>query len=592
MDHPVIITFLVIAVVAALSFAAEVFKPLALAVLLSFALAPFARRLERGGLPRPIAVVFTVILTLALLAGAGYIVGKQLATLATRLPDYQQNVAKKLHALQPKGTGPLARAGQFIADLEAQIGESKWNPNVLNVNVVSEPTYRTRLVAAVGPYLEFLSLATFVLVLVFFMLLNREDLRDRVTRLFGRRSVTLTTRTMNEAGSRISRYLGMFVLFNSAYGLVIGVGLRLIGVPFSTLWGFLAGALKFIPYVGPAAAFALPFVFSFAMAPGWAQPLEVLALFCVIEILANSFLEPMIYGRTTGLSSLGLLVAAMFWTWLWGLLGLLLSTPLTVCLAVLGKYVPSLRAFSTLLGDEAELPGDVRFYQRLLTHDLDGAIELIDCAQQQQSLSRVEIFDQILVPTLSQAGRDVAHAEIDDHELRFIWRVMRDIIDDEAGSLPADASAAHDSPPATDSLRVLGIAVNGGGDDLVLRILELLLAADQIELERVSDVESPLILAESVVADPPALIILSHLPPTGLTIARYLLRRLRSRLPDLPIVVGRWTERGEHGTGGEKLVAAGATAVVTSLAEGRDKALCLLRPAPVETPAKGLMAVG
>ena len=223
------------------------------------------------------------------------------------------------------------------------------------------------------------------------MLMGREDLSDRIVGLFGHRQVSLTTRTMEEIGQRISRYLATFALVNSGFGLVIGVGLWLIGVPFAVLWGCLAAMLRFIPYVGPAVAFVLPLVFSFAHFPGWTQPLEVVALFAVVEVALNSFLEPVIYGKTTGVSALGLLVAAMFWTWLWGTMGLLLSTPLTVCLAVLGKYVPSLRFFAALLGEEAELEPDVRLYQRLVALDRDGATEVVDTPSSRGRASRSSI---------------------------------------------------------------------------------------------------------------------------------------------------------------------------------------------------------
>ncbi len=239
---------------------------------------------------------------------------------------------------------------------------------------ISRPSFQDRLRSATGPYLEFLGVGSFVLILVLFMLMGREGLSDRIVGLFGHRQVSLTTRTMQEIGQRISRYLATFALVNSGFGLVIGLGLWLIGVPFAVLWGCLAAMLRFIPYVGPAVAFILPLVFSFAHFPGWAKPLEVVALFAVVEAALTSFLEPVIYGKTTGISALGLLVAAMFWTWLWGTMGLLLSTPLTVCLAVLGKYVPSMWFFAALLNEEAELEPDVRFYQRLVALDREGAI--------------------------------------------------------------------------------------------------------------------------------------------------------------------------------------------------------------------------
>src|SRR3954465_6993159 len=261
--------------------------------------------------------------------------------------------------------------------------------------------------------------------------MGREDLSDRIIGLFGNRQISLTTRTMEEIGRRISRYLATFALVNSGFGLVIGLGLGLIGVPYAVLWGCLAALLRFIPYVGPAAAFLLPLVFSFAHFPGWAQPLEVVALFGVVEVLLNSYLEPVIYGKTTGVSALGLLVAAMFWTWLWGTLGLLLSTPLTVCLAVLGKYVPSLQFFATMLGEEAELEPDVRFYQRLVALDRDGSVALTEEAIKKQP--RVEVFDQILVPALVRAERDALRDELQEQEREFVWRVVGEVLENLEG---------------------------------------------------------------------------------------------------------------------------------------------------------------
>ena len=237
------------------------------------------------------------------------------------------------------------------------------------MQVVEQPSFQQRLRVSSGPYLEFLGIGGFVLVLVLFMLTGREDLHDRIVSLFGNRQVGLTTRTMEEIDVRISRYLATFALVNSCFGLVIGLGLWLIGVPYAVLWGCLAAMLRFIPYVGTTVAFALPMIFSIANFPGWVRPLEVVALFGACEIGLNSFLEPVVYGKTTGVSALGLLIAAMFWTWIWGALGLLLSTPLTVCLAVLGKYVPSLNFLAILLGEKVELAPDVKLYQRLVALD-------------------------------------------------------------------------------------------------------------------------------------------------------------------------------------------------------------------------------
>src|SRR5262249_33068083 len=249
-------------------------------------------------------------------------------------------------------------------------------------------------------------------------------------------------------------------------------------------------------------------------------------LFGTMEVVANSFLEPVIYGKTTGVSALGLLVAAMFWTWLWGALGLLLSTPLTVCLAVLGKYVPSLRAFATLLGERADLDPDVRYYQRLLALDEDGATEVVESALKQKP--RVEVFDQILVPALARAQRDEARGELEDRDREFIWRVTGDILDDLERTpepvLPSTAAEVegpglpHTEAPTVDvAAKVLGIAASGTADALVLKMLGIVLDPSGITLDAVAEAPSALKVAEQVAEHEPDLVILSQLPPAALT---------------------------------------------------------------------------
>jgi predicted PurR-regulated permease PerM len=588
MGHPVVITFLILAVVAAMSLAAEVLKPLALAVLLAFALTPVAEFFERRArLPRAAAAVLTVVIALGAIGGVGYVVVGQLTSLANRLPGYQENILKKLNVFQPAEGSAIKK----VEDVAKKVNEKVFsNPveseRVAKVEVVQQPTFRERLQAAVGPYLEFLGVGSFVLILVLFMLNNREDLRDRVVALFGHGRVSLTTRSMDEIGQRISRYLGTFAVVNSGFGLVVGLGLWAIGVPYAVLWGCLAGALRFIPYVGPAAAFALPTIFAVAHFPGWRQPLEVVALFAVVEVALNSFLEPVIYGKTTGVSALGLLVAAMFWTWLWGLLGILLSTPLTVCLAVLGKYVPSLGVFATLLGEEAELDPDVRFYQRLVALDADGAVDVVDEAL--RSRPRAEAFDTILVPALSRAGRDAADGSIEERDLAFAWRVVGEIVDDLEGTpeltlesvAAADAAgedgrAAGDDPWAAPPV-LMGVAADDTADAVALKMLAQLLAPSGLALEVVTGAATPLDLAERVAARSPALVVLSHLPPEGLTAARYQVRRLRAQFPDLPLVVGRWGASGNNAAAADRLAEAGASDVAFSLAEARDQILARL----------------
>jgi hypothetical protein len=314
-------------------------------------------------------------------------------------------------------------------------------------------------------------------------------------------------------------------------------------------------------------------------------------LFAVVETALNSYLEPIIYGKTTGISALGLLVAATFWTWLWGTMGLLLSTPLTVCLAVLGKYVPNLSFFAALLREDVDLEPDVRFYQRLVALDRDGAIEVVETALEQWP--NFQVFDEILVPTLSRAERDLLRAELDDVERTFVWQVVGDLLDRlEAAGQPELRPASpmlNGEPresrerPSRDGDSLLGVAVEDTSDVLVLRMLGQLLEPSGLHLRIIADTGSPLVIADQVGESSPRLVILSNLPPDGLTMARYLVRRLRAHFPELPLVVGRWDET-RNGSA-DRLVEIGAFEVVHTLADARDRILRRILPETAPEPA-------
>lgn len=592
-DHPVVVTFLIFAVIGFMYLASEVLKPLAFAVLLSFALAPLAGLFQRVGLPRSLSVVLTVLLTLGILGGIGYKVGEQLTTLATHIDRdrLESNISHKFGSLKPTEANAFTKLSKLASGLLSKIDRPEQVKGAMPVNVVSQPSYTERLQAAVGPYLQGLGEGVFVLILVLFMLTNREDLSDRIIRMFGKGRMSVTTKSMDEVGQRISRYLMMFAVVNSTVGLIVGLGLWAIGVPLATLWGVLAALFRFIPYVGPATAFVLPLLYSVANFPGWREPLMVIGLFATIEILANSFFEPVIYGRTTGVNALGLLVAAMFWTWLWGALGLLLSTPMTVCLAVLGKYVPGLQVFAIMLGEDPPLEPDVRFYQRLLAMDPDGATQVVEAELGKHP--RVEVFDQLLVPTLTRAERDYRREDIDDREHTFVVRFVVDLIEDIAATPePAGVDSPKETEQASepaDAVRVVGVSSSDETEAIVLRMLAVLLDRDGIELTIEEQGLSPLKLADKLAAADPPLVVLSLLPPGGLTPARYLVRRLRAQFAKLPLLVGRWGEGGDLQATTDRLTEAGASDVVFRLADARERVLEQLRPKP-ETADFGLVA--
>jgi predicted PurR-regulated permease PerM len=384
----------IVVVVGALYLGRDILIPLALAILLSFMLAPVVIRLRRLGLGRIPAVVAVVLLLFLALLGLGSIVASQVVHLADNLPRYEWNLRSKIRDLRiaiPSG-GVVERTSEMLRDLgqeleeaaapaekEAKSGAEPEAPKPVPVQVQEPqaPPLQT-LRELGGPLVAPIATAGLVVVFVIFMLLQREDLRDHVIRLLGARDVARATEAMDDAARRISRYLLMQLVINVLYGIPVGVGLYFLGVPNPVLWGLLATVLRFIPYVGPVIAALFPIALSFAVAPGWTLPLLTIALFVTLELFSNNVLEPWLYGSSTGLSPVAIVVAAVFWTALWGPVGLLLSTPLTVCLVVLGRHVPQLGFFHVLLGDEPALAPELKFYQRLLARDPEEATELAE----------------------------------------------------------------------------------------------------------------------------------------------------------------------------------------------------------------------
>lgn len=590
LDHPAVLTFLIFSVIAFMYVAGEVLKPLALAILLSFALVPISRLLERIKIPRVLAVVLTVLIVMGGLGAISYNVGRQLNDLALRLPEFEQNIKQRVEGMKPVQAGAINKVQEVVGDVSKSLSPKQ--SGIQQVRVVSEPDFGAQVSKLAGPYIEGLGTAFIILILLLYLMINRENMSDRLIRVFGHGKISLTTRTIEEVGRRISKYLVMFATVNSTFGLIVGLGLWAIGIPYALLWGFLAGALRFIPYAGAATAFTLPLLFSIAtLGPEdpFTKPILVVVLYGVLELAANMFLEPMIYGKTTGVSALALLVSAMFWTWLWGGIGLLLSTPLTVCLAVLGKYVPSLGFFATFLREEVDLEPGVRFYQRLLAMDQDGASTVIDSVLKKHP--RAEVFDKVLVPTLSMAERDFARGDIDEREQAFILRVVSDVLEDLEGEPEvnlASLSTANEEETRTElvkqvekgsldpetepvaPLKILALPANDATDVFVLRLLNHILEPLGIPIEVVDAVETPLKVVERIAAETPDLVLISHLPPDGLTAARYLVRRIKARNPQLTVVVARWDETRDAESSAERLCAAGASKMLGSLVDTRD----------------------
>ena len=347
-------------VVAALYLAKGVLVPLTLAVLLSFLLSPVCDWLERRRLGRIPAVLLTAIVGFAVLGVAAWTAVGQMTALAPKMPEYQDNLQAKLHAVNGYFIAALSKVTRSAEDVgqnlpqaqqaKSPLGTDEWP---YSVRVLSPPASPLQLLGQTfGTLVEVLGLAGIVVILVVFFLVRREDLRDRFIRLVGKGHATVTTQMLADAATRVSRYLSMLFLINATFGIAVGIGLYLIGVPNAILWGILAATLRFVPYIGPWIAAVAPTGLAMAISTGWLAPILTLGLFAGLELFCGNVLEPWLYGKGTGVSAVAVLVAAVFWTWLWGIVGLLLATPLTVCLLVIGKHVPQLSFLHVLLGNE------------------------------------------------------------------------------------------------------------------------------------------------------------------------------------------------------------------------------------------------
>jgi predicted PurR-regulated permease PerM len=525
-------TIATVAVVALLYWARALIIPVALAVLLSFILSPIVLRLHRRGLNRLLAVLVTVTAVSILVGGVGTLLARQVTQLAATLPERREAIKEKLldakHAIVGEGRSGF---GQLVDDVSEIVSPTPQEPVV----VVKSPTFGHQIEEYVGPAAEILGQAAFTCILTFFMLLRHEDLRNRAIRLIGDGRIMATTRAVDDASRRISRFLLSQLLLNSAFGLVIAVVLFLLGVPFAILWGVLGGMLRYVPYVGTWVGMLLPLAFSITTAPGWGggwgQPICVLALYVVLEIVANN-LEPRLYGRSMGVSEVAQLVAAAGWAFLWGPVGLILSGPLTACLIVLGRHVPRFHFLVVLLGDEPPLKPRTAFYQRLAARDQDEAAEVARAVVEKSDVN--ECFDHVLIPALCRARHDAESGELDSANLNFILAATRETAEELAEDREWSGEAADDA------VKILVCPAREKSEHVAATIFASTLDPRRWDVEVVGDEMVAAELVERVEEHQPAAVVIATLPPGGLSHANYLIARLRRRFPDLSILIGRW----------------------------------------------------
>lgn len=408
--------------------------PLALAILLAFLLAPLVARLESVGCGRGLAVGLVSVFAFSLLGLVFYIVGGQAVDLAKSLPAYHENLQQKVFAPLGKLTSAFSAYTHGVQPGHASDSPSQDSP-ASNVNLL---TVASELA---GPLLAPIGTAGMVAVYVIFFLFDREGLRDRLIHLVGHARLHLATQALDDAANRVSRYLAAQLMINITYGVPVGIGLYFIGIPNAPLWGVLAIVLRFLPYLGVWIAAAFPIVLSFAISPGWTQAIEVVALFVAVELFTANIMEPWLYGASTGLSASAIVVSAIFWTWLWGAGGLLLATPLTVCLVVLGKHLPALSFLHVLLGKELPIAPANRFYQRLLADDTDELEETID--EYQRRGATLELFDEVILPALQLAEHDRATGDLHKDDRREIYGNLREALASLEDFHPSDESDIH-----------------------------------------------------------------------------------------------------------------------------------------------------
>jgi predicted PurR-regulated permease PerM len=575
-------TVVAVVVVSCLYWAQVVFIPVALAMFLTFLLAPLVTILQRRHLGRVSSVVLVVLLAALVLGSFGWLVTVEVMSLSDEFPTYTENIKGRIRSLRQEGGSvteqlekmievlakewQAPRAELAVRALEQPVGAAAPSPQAVVVQPDSPP-WVARLPALLRPLVETLGGLALALILTVFMLLKREDLRNRLIRLVGDGRLTVMTKAVDDAGQRISRFLLMQLIINVGFGLVLGIGLFAIQVPHAWLWGMLAAVLRYVPYFGSWITAVLLFALTLASFPGWVQPILVLSFVVVLELITANVLEPRLFGQTIGVSEVALLVSAACWAFLWGPVGLVLSSPLTVCLVVLGKYVPYLEFIYVLLGDEQALAPDVTYYQRLLARDQDEAAQLV--LTHAKTLSPEQVYDELLVPALNYTKRDLEHDDLTEADEQFVFQATREIIEDLGERQAAEPAIERTEAPAPRRLRILGCPGHNEGDRLALEMLRQLLDSAVWEMEILS---LEMLSAEQVALageKAPAVICIGALPPGGLAHTRYLCKRLRARLPHAKIVVGRWGLKGDVEQNAEQLCEAGADQVATTLLETR-----------------------
>ncbi len=564
-----------------LFFARDLLILFAFALMLAFLLAPAVSHLERARAPRVVAVASTGFLAFTIICGVGYVVARQLLNVARELPAYRLNIQKKLASVHSPAEQSVAAAFTAVEEIGADLAIGAGN----SIAAVQSPALQAQPVRIVddnGSQLEsaFELLMRFVrpvgtlgVVIVFtiYLLMEREDLRNRILLLAGMSRIRLMNQALEDAASRISQYIFFQVLVNAGYGTLFAAGLFFIGVPNATFWGALTGILRIVPYVGTTTGLVLPLVVCVATSSSWSAPLLVIALFLTLELTATNVVEPWLFRSRTGISSLALLTMAVFWTLLWGWPGLILSTPLTVCIVVLGRYVPQMSFLHALLGADAELSAEALFYERLLAMDQREARAVAYRFVEGKPL--MELYDQVLIPALAQVEQDRHHGTLDEARFNFFFLSIGELVAELTDyARTVNGAPAPEAPHfgMQQEFGVVCISASDQADELTTHMLvQVLEGASHQVLYLASPVADDIL--DSLANEPSTVIFISALPPFAFSQTRGICQRVRAHLPENRVVIGLWSTTEDvdrtHDLSVERFGSGHPTLVVNTLAQ-------------------------
>ncbi len=553
---------LLVGAVAILYFARDILIPLALAITLALILSPAVTWLHRMRVPRFAGALLVIFVSVSSAASVSYVLFNQFLQIVNELPAYRANIDKKIKAFRAPQTGALGQAAENVKELGRELTPPAERPVVppgqrpnsrtaipsdpLPVQVVEPPSSEFTYIRAITqPFLAPLAELGIVLVFTLFLLVDQGDIRNRVLRLAGLTRLNVMTQALEDGTRRVSRYLLLQFLVNAVFGVLIGSGLYLIGVPYAALWGAVAAIFRIVPYVGSVVAALLPLVLSLAVFDGWHSPLLVFALFLTLELITGNLIEPWLYGAHTGISALALLVTTVFWAALWGPIGLILSTPLTVCVVVLGRHVPHLSFLHILLGDDPVLAPEAHLYQRLLAMDEHEA--RLVAAQYRKEHTVAQLYDAVILPALTMAEQDRHKGALDSEREEFLFLTVREIVA-ECGEVSEEEHGQHpgeQAHPPSIWERIVCLPARDEADEVAAAMLAQLLEQAGCAAVTVPLGSSAMNMLALVDPTPKDIFCVSAIQPFAFSHARALARELRAKFPRTKTVIGVWGFNGD-----------------------------------------------